>query len=174
MALININLDGKRWALIVEEARLLIPSFAPEWTDHNVHDPGITILELFSWLEEIQRYRLNRTSAPIRDRFFAMAGVLPAPAKPATALVEFKPDGITQPYVLIPAKTALSLTSHPDIPYRTVRDSYLLAASIAAIANALARWVLPTPGGPSNTTFVALCTKRRLANSRTKRSESVG
>jgi len=47
-------------------------------------------------------------------------------------------------------------------------------ASIPASANALARWVLPTPGGPSNTTFVAVCTKRRLANSRTKRSESVG
>lgn len=133
MALNNINLDDKRWALIAEEARLLIPSFAPEWTDHNVHDPGITILELFAWLEEIQRYRLNRTSAPIRDRFFAMAGVLPAPAKPATALVEFKPDGITQPCVFVAAKTGLSLTSHPDIPYRTVRDSYLLAASIAAI-----------------------------------------
>lgn len=133
MALNNINLDDKRWALIAEEARMLIPSFAPEWTDHNVHDPGITLLELFAWLEEIQRYRLNRTSAQIRDDFFAMAGVQPAPAQPATALVEFKPNGVAQPHVLVPAKTALSITAHPDIPYRTVRDAYLLASSITGI-----------------------------------------
>lgn len=53
MALNTMNLDDKRWSTIVEEARLLIPSFSRDWTDHNVHDPGITFLELFAWLEEI-------------------------------------------------------------------------------------------------------------------------
>ncbi|MEZ4496532.1 MAG: hypothetical protein R2845_07095 [Thermomicrobiales bacterium] len=36
---------------LVEEG-LLIPFYAPEWTDHNAHDPGVTLLELFAWLAE--------------------------------------------------------------------------------------------------------------------------
>jgi hypothetical protein len=30
---------------------------APEWTDHNVHDPGLTILEVISYTLENLRYR---------------------------------------------------------------------------------------------------------------------
>jgi hypothetical protein len=134
VALNNINLDDKRWALIAQEARLLIPSFAPEWTDHNVHDPGITFLELFAWLEEIQRYRLNRTSAQLRNRFLALAGVPPEASKPATALVEFTTTSTsTEPYITVPAQTPITVTGHDDVPFRTVRDSYLLPGSISAV-----------------------------------------
>jgi hypothetical protein len=45
---------------LVQEARALIPRRAPAWTDHNVHDPGITFIELFAWLVEMQLYQLNR------------------------------------------------------------------------------------------------------------------
>ena len=27
-----------------------LPKSAPQWSDHNLSDPGITLLELFSWL----------------------------------------------------------------------------------------------------------------------------
>ena len=36
------HLDDRRWQDLVEEGRALIPRLAPAWTDHNVHDPGIT------------------------------------------------------------------------------------------------------------------------------------
>jgi hypothetical protein len=42
------NLDDRRWIDLVEEGRSLLPFYAPQWTDHNIHDPGITLLELFS------------------------------------------------------------------------------------------------------------------------------
>lgn len=45
---------------LVEEARALIPSLAPEWTNHNPSDPGITLVELFAWLTEMMIYRVNR------------------------------------------------------------------------------------------------------------------
>ena len=35
---------------------------APEWTDHNEHDPGITVLELSAWLTESLVYRAERLS----------------------------------------------------------------------------------------------------------------
>jgi uncharacterized phage protein gp47/JayE len=134
VALNNIILDDKPWSKIAEEARLLIPSFSREWTDHNAHDPGITFLELFAWLGEIQRYRLNRTSAAIRERFLAMAGIQPFDAQPATAIVEFAPSEDSAPQsILVPIGTALSITGRLDLPYQTVRDSYLVASTIIAV-----------------------------------------
>jgi hypothetical protein len=59
------NLDNRRWADLVEEARALIPRVAPRWTDHNVHDPGMTFIELFAWLAEMQLYQLNRVAGNI-------------------------------------------------------------------------------------------------------------
>lgn len=56
------NLDDRRYADLVEEARALIPGYAPQWTNHNPSDPGITLIELFAWLSEMLIYRLNRVS----------------------------------------------------------------------------------------------------------------
>ncbi|HTS08374.1 MAG TPA: baseplate J/gp47 family protein [Candidatus Eisenbacteria bacterium] len=56
------NLDDLTWEKLVEEGRSLIPAYAPEWTNHNVADPGITLVELFAYLSEILVYRLNRIS----------------------------------------------------------------------------------------------------------------
>ncbi len=56
------DLDDRRYADLVEEARTLIPGYAPEWTNHNPSDPGITLIELFAWLSEMLIYRLNRVS----------------------------------------------------------------------------------------------------------------
>jgi len=58
------NLDDRLYADLVEEARSLIPTYAPEWTNHNASDPGITLIELFSYLSETLIYRLNRVTAP--------------------------------------------------------------------------------------------------------------
>ncbi|HEV2705513.1 MAG TPA: baseplate J/gp47 family protein [Pyrinomonadaceae bacterium] len=56
------NLDDRRYPDLVEEARSLIPSYAPEWTNHNPSDPGITLIELFAYLSEILVYRVNRVT----------------------------------------------------------------------------------------------------------------
>ena len=44
------NLDDRRFQDILDEARRLIPRYCPEWTDHNLSDPGITLLELFAFV----------------------------------------------------------------------------------------------------------------------------
>jgi hypothetical protein len=56
------NLDDRYYADLVEEARSLIPSYAPEWTNHNPSDPGITLVELFAYLTELLVYRVNRVT----------------------------------------------------------------------------------------------------------------
>jgi hypothetical protein len=56
------NLDDRRFTDLVDEARALIPALAPEWTNHNPSDPGITLVELFAYLTELLIYRLNRVT----------------------------------------------------------------------------------------------------------------
>ena len=89
MSLPKPNLDDKRFIQIAEEARALIPSRAPEWSDHNVHDPGITFIELFSWLVEMQQYRLNHVSDNSFRRFFGLIGLTPQLRRPAEVTICF-------------------------------------------------------------------------------------
>jgi hypothetical protein len=62
MALTLPNLDDRSWDELVAEGRSLIPNWAPDWTNHNAADPGITLIELFAYLSEMLMYRLNRIS----------------------------------------------------------------------------------------------------------------
>jgi Baseplate J-like protein len=60
MALRLPDLDDLRWNDLVEEGRSLIPATAPEWTNHNPSDPGITLVELLAYVSERLMYQLNR------------------------------------------------------------------------------------------------------------------
>lgn len=53
------NLDNRSYTDLVEEARALIPTYDPFWTDHNPSDPGITLIELFAWLTEMLIYQAD-------------------------------------------------------------------------------------------------------------------
>jgi len=83
------NLDDRRWADLVDEGRALIPVYAPEWTDHNVHDPGITLIELFAWIAEMDIYQLNRIADEHKLKFLELVGVLPEPPRAARGVVSF-------------------------------------------------------------------------------------
>ncbi len=54
------NLDDVTWAQFTEEARSLIPAYAPDWTNFNPSDPGITLVELLAYVTEQLLYRVNR------------------------------------------------------------------------------------------------------------------
>ena len=54
------SLDTQSFADIVQISRKLIQKYAPEWTDENAHDPGITILELLAWLKEMQQFYIDQ------------------------------------------------------------------------------------------------------------------
>lgn len=83
------NLDDRRWGEMVEEAHALIPVYTPVWTDHNVSDPGITLLELLAWVAEIDVYRLNRIPEQRRWKFLALAGIAPEPTRAARTVLHF-------------------------------------------------------------------------------------
>lgn len=90
------NLDDRRWIDLVEEGQALIPLYAREtWTDHNAHDPGITLMELFAWIAEMDIYQLNRVPDRHKLKFLALVGIAPYPPRPAHTVLSFtRADGM--------------------------------------------------------------------------------
>lgn len=83
------KLDDKTFAELFAEARALIPRYAPEWTDHNLSDPGITMIDLFAWLSEMQIYSLDQVTDRHYRKFLRLLGLAPRPAVPAKADLTF-------------------------------------------------------------------------------------
>ncbi|HMQ35597.1 MAG TPA: putative baseplate assembly protein, partial [Chloroflexaceae bacterium] len=75
MPLPTPNLDDRRFQELVDDARRAIPRYCPEWTDHNVHDPGITLIELFAHMVETMLFRLNRVPEKSYITFMELMGV---------------------------------------------------------------------------------------------------
>ena len=83
MPIILPNLDDRTWKDLVEEGCSMIPAWAPEWTDRNPTDPGITLIELFAYFTEILFYRVNRISRENRTAFVRLLeGNNPDDARP--------------------------------------------------------------------------------------------
>ncbi len=82
------NLDDKSFAELVEEAKKRIPIYAPQWTDHNRHDPGITLIELFAWVAETQIYRLNKITERSYRNFLTLTGLSETEGKEESKALE--------------------------------------------------------------------------------------
>ena len=78
------DLDTRRWADLVDEAKALIPRFAPQWTNENVADPGVMLLELLAARTDQDVYRANRVPVRHRLKFLSLLGYAPRPPAPAT------------------------------------------------------------------------------------------
>lgn len=94
----KLPLDDRVYADIVEQSRRAIPKRVPEWTDENAHDPGITFLELFSWLTEMQRYYIGRIPDKNRIKFLDLLGVKREDT--ASAIAEVQVGGVTSRRIL--------------------------------------------------------------------------
>lgn len=94
MTLPTFNLDNRVWADLVEEGRTLLPRWADAWTDHNAHDPGITLIELLAYRTELEMYRLNRVAAAHRQAFLSLIGARHQPSgpRPAQTLLVYEPS----------------------------------------------------------------------------------
>jgi hypothetical protein len=78
------QLDDLRFDRTVEELTRRIPVYAPEWTDHNASDPGITLIQLFAYLAEQIGYRLNRVPEKNHIELLKLLGVRLQPAHAAS------------------------------------------------------------------------------------------
>lgn len=89
MALPAPNLDDRRFQQLVDEAKRYVQQHCPEWTDHNVSDPGVTLIETFAHMVDQLLYRLNRVPDRNYLAFLDLLGVRLFPPVAATAEVTF-------------------------------------------------------------------------------------
>lgn len=102
MALPVPNLDDRRFQDLVDDAKRMVMQRCPEWTDHNVSDPGVTLIETFAYMTDQLIYRLNRVPDRNYVKFLEMIGVRLFPPTAATTDVTFwlsapQPDPIVVP-----------------------------------------------------------------------------
>jgi predicted phage baseplate assembly protein len=124
------KLDDRSFNDIVEEAISMIPRYAPEWTNHNPSDPGITLIELAAWMTDLLIYRLNQVPEKNYVAFLNLLGIKLRAPRAAKALVRFAlVEGSTKQRV--PRGTQVSTpqaTEEHTVTFETARDAIVCAA----------------------------------------------
>lgn len=133
MALQAPNLDDRKFQDIVSEARSKIPVYCPRWTDYNLSDPGVTLIELFAWMVDMLLYRLNRVPEKNYIKFLDLIGIRLDPPKPATVNVTFRLSTPQPEPVTIPRGTEVSTVrteTQDAISFATNRDFTILLPTL--------------------------------------------
>lgn len=99
------QLDNESFDEINENAVNMISGLCPQWTDYNKHDPGITFIELFSWLKEMQQYYLDNINDGMKEKYLMMLGMKKAAEKCAVIIAEGRNSSDRN--ILIPAKSGV-------------------------------------------------------------------
>jgi predicted phage baseplate assembly protein len=139
MALPVPNLDDRRFQELVNESKRLVQQRCPEWTDHNVHDPGVTLIELFAWMTDQVIYRLNRVPDKAYVKFLELLGVRLLPPTASQAPVTFWLSGPQPEVVRIPADTQVATVrteTQDAITFATIADLDLVPCAFLVAATA--------------------------------------
>ena len=97
MTLPTPRLDDRTFQELVDEAKRNVQRRCPEWTNHNVSDPGVTLIETFAWMTDMLLYRLNRVPDRLYVKFLELRRRAAVPAARG-------PDGGVVPAVVAPRR----------------------------------------------------------------------
>jgi len=142
-------LDDRSYQQLRDELIRRIPVYAPEWTDHNPSDPGITLIELFAFLGENLLYRFNQIPEATYLRYLKLLHIPLRPAAASRALVVLtRTDrGATEAEkVLVPSGTELKAGS---VGFETVSEIAAYPVTVLAVA----RIAAPEPTTPEAREF---------------------
>ena len=129
----DIKLDDRTFEEIKNDAISRISAHCPEWTNHNASDPGITLVELFSYMTEMTQYRLNQVPQKNYLAFLDLLGIQQRLPIPASSRVQFdlssgyQMDNPAKDTVLIPKGTKLATSSdeeNEEIMFETKKALY--------------------------------------------------
>ena len=149
MSLMTPRLDDRSFQDIVDEAKRLIPKYAPEWTDHNLSDPGVALIELFAWMTESIIYRLNQVPDVLYIKFLELFGITLFPPSAAVADLTFRLSTPVPEPVRVRAGTEVATVTPPgEDPVLFMTDNDLvivqphLKSALTASASAPNRYRL--------------------------------
>ncbi|MFJ6773032.1 RICIN domain-containing protein [Kitasatospora sp. NPDC091257] len=124
------SLDDLRFQDLVDAAKRYIPQRCPQWTDHNVSDPGVTLIEACASRVEQLGYRTDQLTDAARASLLRLAGVVPTPPSAARTELTFTLTDPNSTDRTIPQGTTVSTPSSypgPTITFRTIETLVLPA-----------------------------------------------
>ena len=113
----------------------------PEWSDHNVSDPGVTLIETFAYMVDQLIYRLNRVPDRHYLKFLDLLGVRLFPPTSARVPVTFwlsARQGETIPIAAGTEVTTLRTATEEEVSFTTIEHLDLVSCERAYAASALA------------------------------------
>jgi predicted phage baseplate assembly protein len=141
MSLQAPNLDDRRFQDLVDDAKRLVQQRCPEWTDHNVSDPGVTLIEAFAFMTDQLLYRLNRVPERHYVKFLELIGVRLFPPAAASADITFWLSAPQPNTVGIGAGTQVATPRTPTEPavvFETARSLDIVAVEHAHTLSTIA------------------------------------
>ncbi|MFD8009272.1 putative baseplate assembly protein [Streptomyces sp. NPDC058955] len=142
MTLPSPHLDDRHFQSLVDEAKRLVQRRCPEWTDHNVSDPGVTLIEAFATMVDQLVYRVNRVPEKSYLTFLDLIGVRLHPPTAATTDVTFRLSAPQPEPVVVRAGTEVATVrteTESAVVFGTTRDLTIVPCAYAALAT------LPAP-----------------------------
>jgi predicted phage baseplate assembly protein len=108
------TLDDRHFQQFVDDAKRLVQNRCPEWTDHNVSDPGVTLIEAFAQMTDHLVYRLNRIPDRMYVKFLELLGVELRAGRAARVPVTFWLSAATDDRaVVVPQYTVVATKRTP-------------------------------------------------------------
>jgi predicted phage baseplate assembly protein len=163
------QLDDRDFQSLVDEARTRIAHTCPAWNEHNVSDPGITLIELFAWMTDMLVYRVNRLPEKAQIALLDLVGVQLAPVKVASAELRFRLSAPAAAPLPIDIGTEVA-SSHPTsgapVLFATVEPIMVpplrLAAMVMIDGTAVSEvWVREGVARPASTQRPGISNPRR-------------
>ena len=102
------HLDDRDFQSLVDDAKRLVQQRSPDWTDHNVSDPGVTLIEAFAQMVDQLIYRLNRVPDRHYVKFLELIGLQLYPATAARGTATFWLAAAQPATVLVRAETEVA------------------------------------------------------------------
>jgi len=133
------NLDDRRFQDLVDEAKRLIPRYCPEWTNHNVSDPGVALIELFAWMSEMVLFRLNQVPERFYVHFLNLVGIEPFPPSVARTDLTFWLSAVLDHPVTVPSGAQVATAGASDreaIVFTTAHDLVIAPPQLQAALTA--------------------------------------
>ena len=142
------NLDDRKFQDLVDQAKRLIPRYCPEWTDHNVSDPGVALIELFAWMTDLLLYRVNQVPDKMYIKFLEMIGVQLKPPRSASAPVTFYLSAPQPVDVTIPQDTEVATVRTETSPAIVFTTEAPLTLRPPVVLSAFTRVAAAESGAP--------------------------
>jgi predicted phage baseplate assembly protein len=130
------NLDDRRFQDFVDDAKRLVQRRIPAWTDHNVHDPGITLIEAVATIADQLSYRLNQVPERHYRKLLDLLGITLMPPSAARAELTFRLSAPRPEPVRVPAGTRVATRRVPGtepVSFTTLADLDVVPVSRAEL-----------------------------------------